>query len=82
MNKYASTAALCWLKVNKMDDLKGKIENCLIATAIVGFVIAMLLGVVLELKHSIRMKIYAASHDCSWQYYGDVAGNDNGYICK
>lgn len=65
-----------------METLKGKLEDGLVACALIGFVIVMLLGAVLELKHSVRMKIYAISHDCSWQYYGDVTGNDDGYICK
>lgn len=66
----------------KVEKIKEWLENGLLAAALVGFVIALLLGALLELKHSIRMKIYAVSHDCSWQYYGDVAGNDGGYICK
>lgn len=65
-----------------MEKYKEWLENSMLAIAMIGFVIALSLGVVLELKHSVRMKIYAISHDCSWQYYGDVAGNDDGYICK
>lgn len=63
-------------------EIKQKIENSLLAVAIIGFAIAMLLGLVFEVKHSMRMDIFAESNDCSWQYYGDVPGNDRGYICK
>lgn len=65
-----------------MSELNEKLKIGLIATAIIGSVIAMSLGLILEVKHSIRMKVYAVSHDCSWVYYGDVPGNDQGYVCK
>lgn len=65
-----------------MSDIKQKLETGLVAVAIIGFVIAMSLGLILEVKRSIRMKVYATSHDCSWVYYGDIPGNDQGYICK
>lgn len=65
-----------------MDEVKNKLEVALIATAIIGFVIVMMLGLVLEVKHTIRMKVYAVSHDCTWSYQGDVPGNDDGYICR
>lgn len=51
-----------------------------IATVLIFSVLTILFGLILEVKHSMRMQIYAISHDCSWSYVG-VENADDGYIC-
>ncbi len=51
-----------------------------IAIVVILSALVILLGLVLEIKHSMRMKVYAISHDCSWSYVG-VENADDGYIC-
>lgn len=65
-----------------MSEVRERLKVAATAFVIISAVVVCLLGLVLEVKHSIRMKVYAVSHDCSWVYYGDVPGNDEGYICK
>lgn len=45
-------------------------------------VIAILLGVVVNLKRAYSLREYAIANNCTWSWQGTTYGDDRDYICK
>lgn len=57
-----------------------KVKNGVIAILVVA--VAILLGVVLNLKRAYGLREYAIANNCEWTYMNTAYGDDRDYVCK
>lgn len=59
---------------------KHNCKNWVIAGLVI--VVALLLGVVLNLKSAYSLREYSIANDCTWTWQGTAYGDNRDYICK
>lgn len=52
------------------------------AIAVLVMVVALLLGVVVNLKRAYSLREYSIANNCEWTWQGTMHGDDRDYICK
>lgn len=57
-----------------------KTKNIVIGVLVL--IIVMMLGVIVNLKHTYDLEMYAATHNCEWTATGSFYGDDRDFICK
>lgn len=59
---------------------RSTIKNWAIAVLVVA--VALLLGVVVNLKRAYSLREYSIANNCEWTWQGTMHGDDRDYICK
>lgn len=56
------------------------IKNSVIVLLVM--VVALLLGVIINLKRAYNLREYSIANNCEWVYQNTYYGDDRDYICK